>query len=139
MLPPVVAYERSREILRDLFGREHVVAWASLEDMFRNLRPIQDKAQSLSRLADSLQNCHIALSQIGYLSDMNSISNLERILRTLPLDIRRRWARLADEMCTSGQIATFSDLSLFISSEARIARIARSRFGMLALCGGQPC
>ena len=62
MLPPVVAYERAREILRDLFGREHVVARALLEDMFRKLRPIHDNAQSLSRLAVSLQNCHIAVS-----------------------------------------------------------------------------
>ena len=93
MLPPVVVYEREMEILRDLFGREHVVARALLEDMFRKLRPIHDNTQSLSRLVISLQNSHIALSQMGYLSDMNLISTLERILRTLPLEIRSMCAR----------------------------------------------
>ena len=134
MLPPNCAYEKARKILKELFGQEHVVARAILDDLLKGLRPIHGDAQALSRLAVSLQNCHIALSQMKYTSDMDSLNTLERILRTLPVDVRKRWARIADEIEISGRSATFLDLWKFVASEARIAR---SRFGMVALADHQ--
>ena len=134
MLPPRVAYNRAREILKDLYGREHIVARAMLDDLFRRLKPLHENAQSLSRLSVSMQSCHIALTQMNYMSDLDSISTLERILRTLSVDARRRWARTADDIANSNRNATFYDLCQFVSSEARVVS---SRFGMLASVGDQ--
>lgn len=128
ILPPSNGYARAKEILRDLFGREHVVAKALLDDLFKRLKSTHEDAVSLSNLSIKMQNCQIALSQMGYTSDMDSVTTLEIIVKTLSQDARRRWARWADDMFNINHQATFFDLSQFVASEARIAR---SRFGQL--------
>ncbi|KER26488.1 hypothetical protein T265_06278 [Opisthorchis viverrini] len=122
MLPPEIAYGRAREILKDLFGREHMVARAILDDQFKKLKPLHDDADSLSRLSINPQNCHVSLSQMNHPSDMHPVSTIERILRTLSKDARRNWARLADSMGNLGKQIGFSDLRNFVSQAARIAR-----------------
>ncbi|TGZ71771.1 hypothetical protein CRM22_002472 [Opisthorchis felineus] len=130
MLPPEIVYDRVREILKDLLGRELMVARAVLDDLFKKLKPLQDDADSLYSLSVNFQNCHVALSQMNHTSDMNFVSTMERVLRTLSEGARRNWARLSDTMDNLGKQIQFSDLCIFVSPEARIARC---RYGMIAV------
>ncbi|GAA52819.1 protein disulfide-isomerase, partial [Clonorchis sinensis] len=120
MLPPEISYVRARELLKDLFGRKHMVARAISDDLFKKLKPLHDDADSLSRLPIHLQNCHVALSQMNHASDMNSVPTIEQILCTLSNDARRNLARLADTMDNLGKQTGFADLCNFISQEARM-------------------
>ena len=128
ILRPESAYARAKVILQDLFGEIHVIARNRIEDMIRSLRPVAEDGEALSRLSIQLQNCLIALTEMNYLSDLNSVTTLERIVRILPIAVRRNWARLADAKNQEGQEPSFQDLCHFVSTEARVAR---SRYGHL--------
>ncbi|TGZ67413.1 hypothetical protein CRM22_004823 [Opisthorchis felineus] len=106
-----------------------MVARATLDDLFKKLEPLHDDPESVARLSLNLQNCHVALSQMNHTSETNSVSIIERILRTLSKDARRNWARLADTTDNLGNQIGFSDLCNFIPQEARTAC---SRCGLIA-------
>ncbi|KER26857.1 hypothetical protein T265_05988 [Opisthorchis viverrini] len=65
---------------------------------------------------------------MNHTSDMNSVSNIERILRTLSKEARRNWARLVDSMDNLGKQMGFSDLCNFIAY-GRTREIRKDLFG----------
>lgn len=128
MLPPSSGYPRARKILQEFFGESHVVAKAHLDSLLANLRPVSITANDLTSVALRMQNCDIALSQLGCASELDSLSIMERIVESLPCQLQHQWARQTSGR--SGLIgSTFRELTEFVSNEASIAR---SRFGQLA-------
>nr|CAK6928354.1 unnamed protein product [Fasciola hepatica]CAK6928356.1 unnamed protein product [Fasciola hepatica] len=130
MLPPNQGYRKAREILKDLFGQTHVVARSLLNGLLSAVMPNADDAESLTKLAIKMQSCEIALSQLEYDADLNSVVTLERVVRMLSRPLQHRWARLVDETSETSGVPNFKQLMSFVAAEARIAR---SRFGQIAL------
>ncbi|CAI2738965.1 unnamed protein product, partial [Dicrocoelium dendriticum] len=129
MLPPEQAYHKARSILRELFGQCHVVARSLIEGLLTGLRPLDGDHDALSRLSIKLDNCYVALSQMNFTADLDSVATIERIVRVLPNALQTRWARTADSIVQDGRDVVFKDLADFVATEARIAR---SRFGQIA-------
>ena len=65
---------------------------------------------------------------MNYVADLNSVATMEKIIRALPVAVRRNWARLADSKLQQGSETLFDDLCQFVNREARVAR---SRYGHL--------
>ena len=128
MLPPVVAYDRARRILRDLFGQPSHIARSMIEGLLNDAKRVSNSAEALSRLAIKMQNCSIALSQMNYEADLNALHTLEMIVKWLPSNLQTRWAEQADDIGMTGREPSFVELTEFI---AKHSRIARSRFGQL--------
>ena len=128
VLPPDSAYPRARQILHDLFGETHVVARARIDRLLKGLKPIAEDGEALSLLAIEMQNCHIALTEMNYTAVLNSVATMERIVRVLPVAVRRNWAQFADSKLQEGSEPLFHDLCQFVAKEARVAR---SRYGHL--------
>ncbi|CAH8466083.1 unnamed protein product [Dicrocoelium dendriticum] len=129
MLPPEQAYDRARCILRDLFGQNHVVARSLIDGLLTGLKPMADDSEALSRLSLKMESCYVALSQMNYMADLDSIATIERIVRFLPSALQSRWARVADSIVQEKREVRFCDLAAFVATEARVAR---SRFGQIA-------
>ncbi|CAL8098687.1 unnamed protein product [Calicophoron daubneyi] len=128
VLPPDSAYPRARQILYDLFGETHVVARARIDRLLKGLKPMAEDGEALSLLAIEMQNCHIALTEMNYTAVLNSVATMERIVRVLPVAVRRNWAQFADRKLQEGNEPLFHDLCQFVAKEARVAR---SRYGHL--------
>ncbi|CAH8630974.1 unnamed protein product [Dicrocoelium dendriticum] len=129
MLPPEQAYERARNILRELFGQSHIVARSLIDSLFSGLRLLPNDQDALSRLSLKMENCYVALSQMNFTADLNSVTTIERLVRALPGSLQSRWARAADVIVQEGREVLFRDLADFVAAEARVAR---SRFGQIA-------
>ena len=127
-LPSEEGYERARTILRDLYGQEHDIARAHIQELIGNSATIPNASEALSDFATTLRNSYIALTQLGYTADLNSAANLEKIVMRLPLELQGRWADVAEHILGSGKEPDFDDLTKFVESRARTAR---TRYGQL--------
>lgn len=128
MLPPIRAYERARKILKDLYGQDHLVSRSLIDGLLKNLRIVSD-ASSLTDLSTRMIGCATALEQMEHMTDLDSITVIEQIVRTLPVHLQRGWAREVNRTMPTSKRVTFNDLQSFIQLEACLAR---SKFGMIA-------
>ncbi|VDP92705.1 unnamed protein product [Echinostoma caproni] len=80
MLPPAVEYDKACAIFKDLFGRSHDVARSLLDGLLEGLNMNGVDADVLSCLAIRMESYMIALEQMGYTADLNSLSTLEQIV-----------------------------------------------------------
>ena len=129
MLPSQEGYVRARRILEDLYGQPHVIAKGLLDELLTEAKGLEKSEDGLSMLALKMEGCQIALEQMHYLHDLNSMVTLERIVRSLPAQLQLNWAVEADKIGLQGREPTFAELLTFVSGQARIRR---SRFGQLA-------
>lgn len=87
MLPPVVAYDRARKILKDLYGQPFHIASSLIEGLFNDAKCVSNSSEALSHLAIKMQNCGMALSQMNFEAGLNALHTLERIVRGLPANL----------------------------------------------------
>ncbi|CAH8508615.1 unnamed protein product [Schistosoma haematobium] len=126
MMEASSGYKRAREILKCFFGQSHVIARETLEDLFSAVNFEYIDGDQLSNLAIKMENCAMVLEQMNYISDLNSLVTLERIVRLLPQPMQAQWV---DKLTEDNREPTFDELTQFIASRARVAC---SRFGRLA-------
>ncbi|KAF5397886.1 hypothetical protein PHET_09052, partial [Paragonimus heterotremus] len=129
MLPPTSGFERARRILGEHFGQTHHVARSLLDRLLNESNAVVNSSDALSSSAIKMENCHIALTEMNYAADSNSLSTLEKLTRNLPRPLQFQWAEFVDKITLGGGERDFLNLLEFVSSRARVAR---SRFGQLA-------
>ncbi|OON17317.1 hypothetical protein X801_06844 [Opisthorchis viverrini] len=133
--PPPEAYRRARQILSRLSGRSHLVARSLLDGLHEGFRAFSASPADLLQLTIKLENCKIALKQMGYEADLNSLSTLQRLARCLPISLQQKWAQYVDGVTTDEREPTFRALRNFMDIRARISN---SRLGMIA-CQTNKC
>ncbi|CAH8545054.1 unnamed protein product [Schistosoma haematobium] len=129
MLEASSGYKKAKEILKRLLGQAHVIARETLEDLFNAVNFDYTDREQLTNLAIKMENCAMILEQMNYVSYLNSLVTLERIVRLLPQPMQTQWADWVDELTEDNKEPTFDELTQFIASRARVAC---SRFGRLA-------
>ncbi|CAI2733762.1 unnamed protein product [Schistosoma spindalis] len=129
MLPPSSGYRRACDILKRLFGRTHEVSRALLNTLTEGSNIEHNDGESLSRLAIKMENCSIALEQMDYSVDLNSVVTIESIVKKLPTALQMKWAETVGKITANGREPTFAELTEFVSYRAEILL---SRFGQIA-------
>ena len=89
MLPETEGYSSARSILRNMFRHAHVVA-KSLLDKIVYGKPVRNCSDDLWELSIEMQNCYTTLNQMSYISDLNSHTTLERVVRRLTHELQQR-------------------------------------------------
>ncbi|VDP90486.1 unnamed protein product [Echinostoma caproni] len=89
----------------------------------------RNEPESLVRLVMKLQNCFIALTQMNYEVDLNTVHTLEAIVRCLRADIQQQWAEEAVIIGRMGKEPNITELTKFTQNRAEVAS---SHFGQLA-------
>jgi hypothetical protein len=89
VLPPQAGYDRARNILKELFGKSHSIGRALISDLTQGA-PLRATADDLIEFSIKLENCEMTLMQMGRQADLNSETNLERIVTRLPSDVQRQ-------------------------------------------------
>ena len=66
-------------------------------------------------LAKEMKRCEITLSQLGYLSDLNSTHTIKSIVNRLPFHMKAKWADHAYKILASERVEPqFTHLTKFI-------------------------
>jgi len=96
LLPEEICYRKALHILKQQFGRDHVIVQALTKDVFEGA-PIRHELEPLQTLARLMATCLITLGQLGKSADLNCSANLLRVVRRLPRALQHRWAEKAEE------------------------------------------
>jgi hypothetical protein len=74
-------------------------------DNLVNGRAIKNNdVMGLMNLSLHMEKCHITLTQLGFMSDVNNTENLRKIVRRLALHIRSQWVeRASSDLKQEGQ------------------------------------
>lgn len=63
--------------------------------------------KGLLNLSLHMEKCHITLSQLGFMSDVNNTENLRKIVGRLPVHIRSKWVERASSLIEQGVEPSF--------------------------------
>ncbi|CAH8588055.1 unnamed protein product [Schistosoma turkestanicum] len=118
LLQPEEGYRKALELFEEEFGQKHVV--------FPAIKEID--SNSLRRLAREMYICELTLTQMNYLSDLNSTKTIESMLLKLPPHLQREWVKIACRILKTGREPLFNDLCEFVKEQSDIAN---TRYGLL--------
>ena len=119
-MEPDRGYIEARRLLKERYGQGYKIATALVERLI-NGPPIKNEdCNVLQKLSIALTNCKNILQDIGYLNKVGNPDRLQKILRRLPLPLRRSWRDKADDITNNEQREiTFHDFAKFVDAKAR--------------------
>jgi hypothetical protein len=131
-LNPDEGFARALELLATNFGNPTKISKCLMKSLLDGPKIQARDTAALNTLSRDLQEAEITLRSIGYLADINAVSNLRRIADRLPPSLRNKWkykafdiAKSQPKVLSNSQFAfhkaTFADLSAFIFEEAQVA------------------
>ena len=124
---PLQGYYHALFLLQQQFGQPYDIARSYIDTLKRGSQ-IKGDAPSLTELANDMQRCQMTLSQLGYVSDINSTDTLMSVVERLPFHIRTKWAEYAYKITKyAGGEPQFSHLTQFIQERAEVASATYSR------------
>ena len=119
-LPVDEGYYVAKNILRENFGKPHIIAKALIKKL-ENLPLLkQADGQSLLEFARYLDIAQRTLTGMGpeYVSDLNHTNTLRELNRKFPLFMRVKWTECAGRIIESGQRPRFVDFLQFLKQRA---------------------
>ncbi|VDP76899.1 unnamed protein product, partial [Schistosoma curassoni] len=128
LLEPEEGYRKALELLEEAFGQKHIVAHAFIDKML-NIPAIKGTdPYNLRRLSREMHICELTLTQMNYVSDLNSTKTIECMFLKLPLHLQREWVKVACRILKTGREPSFKDLCEFVKEQSDIAN---TRYGLL--------
>ena len=113
-------YKTALEVLRKQFGQPHMILSCLMRDLVERRRISAGDGDALLSLVSAMKKCQITLTQMGYVNDLNSTSNLLKVQSLLPTPIQCAWADKANELLKSRE-PTFTDMTEFLEKKAEIS------------------
>ena len=115
LLEPSEGYHKAKAMLREQYGRSHVVAREMIRDLVDGKEIKSNDGKALSELYKKMVKCDVTLTSSGSLSTLNSDDTCKAIIRRLPYTLRAKWKDRAYVIVKSeGCEARFSHLLEFI-------------------------
>ncbi|VDP48933.1 unnamed protein product [Schistosoma curassoni] len=132
LLGPEEGYRKALELLEEAFGQKHIVVHAFIDKML-NIPAIKGTGlDNLRRLSREMRICGLTLTQMNYVSDLNSAKSIECMFLKLPLHLQREWVKVACRISKTGRESLFKDLCEFVKEQSDIAN---TRYGLLVIHG----
>ena len=110
-----------------------MVVRALIEKVVKGPQIKANDPEKLLQLSRDMKNCLLNATQMNYLADINSMDNLEKVVRRLPIHLQAKWAEESSTLMTHGIEPIFSYLADFVEKRASVANTA---FGKLV--GAKP-
>ena len=89
---PDRGYRKAQEILYNRFGQKQITAHAHITKIVEGPELKNTDVTGLSDLSIEMQNCAMTLIQMGYEADVNSLDNLVKAVKRLPVHLQSKWA-----------------------------------------------
>ncbi|XP_060589840.1 uncharacterized protein LOC132744996 [Ruditapes philippinarum] len=121
ILSPDEGYLRAKEILKSRYGKPHLVARSHVDSLVNGSAIKNNDVKGLMNLSLHMEKCHMTLTQLGFMSDVNNTENLRKIVRRLPLHIRSQWVERASSLIEQGLEPSFNHLLTFVRERSIVA------------------
>ena len=118
---PSEGYRNAKEALKNRYGRPHTIVQTYIKQLADGAPIKPNDPKALSSLAMLMAKCSLTLQEMGYDADLNNSTNLLKIVRRLPISIRRKWADKASSLIDTDHEPTFADLMRFVQQQAKVA------------------
>jgi len=113
-------YIEARRLLKERYGQGYKIATALVERLIKGPPIKNEDCNALQKLSIALANCKNILQDVGYLNKVDNPDSLQKIVRRLPLPLRRSWHDKADDITNNEQREiTFHDFAKFVDAKAR--------------------
>jgi len=113
-------YIEARRLLKERYGPGYKISTALVERLINGPPMKNEDANALQKLSIALTNCKNILQDVGYLNKVDNPDSLQKIVRRLPLPLRRSWRDKADDITNNEQREiTFQDFAKFVDAKSR--------------------
>ena len=113
-------YLEARQLLKKRYGQDYKIASSYIERVINGPPIKSENAAALQRFSVLLASCKNMLKDIGYLSKIENLDSMRRIINRLPFALRRSWRDVADAiMERESREVTIDDIAKFVESKAR--------------------
>jgi len=113
-------YIEARRLLKERYGQGYKIATALVEHLIKGPPIKNEDCNALQKLSIALANCKNILQDVGYLNKVDNPDSLQKIVRRLPLPLRRSWHDKADDITNNEQREiTFHNFAKFVDAKAR--------------------
>ena len=102
-MDPSEGYREARKMLAERFGDPYVIAMAHVRKVTGGQPLKSTERGSLLDFSDTLRNCESTLKAIGYLDEINSADNLQKIAERLPFYLKGKWLTRSRKLRTAGR------------------------------------
>lgn len=94
-MDPQRGYNKAKQLLKDRFGNEHKLA-VTYMDKALSWAPIKpEDGEALNSYSLFLTGCCNGMTDVSYLEEMNSATNMRAIVTKLPYKLREKWRTVA--------------------------------------------
>ena len=116
------AYDLAWSEMKRRYGQPYVIAQACEERLSAFPKLDRGLADRLNKLSILMKRCCHALADDKVASSLDSVPFLTNIANKFTIDLKRKWIKTAVKITnTSGYVASFKDLTLFVEEQACIA------------------
>ena len=91
MMDPDQGYAEARHLLRKEYGKPHEIARSCIDSLTKGPAIAANDYEAIIDLAREMQRCRLTLTQINYMSDLQSSQTMYAILRRLPDFLQQKW------------------------------------------------
>ena len=114
-------YEKAKELLKEHFGNEYIIAAAYMDKAFGWPAIKGEDLKALQEFALFLRGCCNAMVEIQYMEEMNTPSHMRQIMLKWPYKLRERWRTKACAIQEQQHCrATFPDMVSFLESQVKV-------------------
>ena len=119
IMHPQQGYKRAKTLLCERFGNPFTIsqAWVDKVTSEPTIKP--NDGPAIQQLADDLSICHITLEAVGALAEINNQTNLQKIIRRLPVSLQTRWRKEVMYLKREkGHLPRLMDVAEFVTAAA---------------------
>lgn len=121
LMNATTGYEEAKRLLKYHFGDDFKVISAYIEKALNWNQIRTDDGEALHSYALYLKGCGNAVQDLSYMSELDSPSNMKRLVFKLPFKLRETWrSTVCDITERTHQRPKFKDLVLFLERQVRI-------------------
>ena len=91
MMDPDQGYAEARHLLRKEYAKPHEIARSCIDSLTKGPAIAANDYEAIIDLAREMQRCRLTLTQINYMSDLQSSQTMYAILRRLPDFLQQKW------------------------------------------------
>ena len=105
---PSEGYRNAKEALKNRYGRPHTIVQTYIKQLADGAPIKQNDLKALSSLAMLMAKCSLTLQEMGYDAELNNSTNLLKIVRRLPINIKTKWDDKASYLIDTDHEPTFA-------------------------------
>ena len=120
-IDPEVGYPKAKNLLKERFGNDYVIAEAWMEKVTEGTGLKPSDSEALQDFSDELINCYETLQAMDKLVEIDSQRCLVKIVRKLPVYLQNQWRKRAHDISKFAGRAHIRDLVEFVKDSAEVA------------------